>query len=118
WHPDLVADHAAVVGTGSGAEVPAHPAPDVLVGLAWPAVFGILASTDGPDGLPLVEGLLDLVHLDHHVVGAVPVHPESLSVEASLVSIADTDLGRVVTIDVRVGATRMTERFCIRGRSG
>src|SRR5690606_26036217 len=41
WDPDLRADHAAVTGAGP---VPSqHPAPDVLVGLAWPAVFAAIA---------------------------------------------------------------------------
>ena len=35
WDPDVIADHAGV----TGADVPVHPVPDVLVGLAWPSVF-------------------------------------------------------------------------------
>ena len=43
--------------------------PDALVGLAWPAVFACI----GP-----VEGLLDLVHLDHRItVGTLPTEAPS-----------------------------------------
>jgi len=122
WDPDLRADHAAV--TGAGSTPSRHPAPDVLVGLAWPAVFAVIAeaTTDAAD--PVVEGMLDLVHLDHAIgVAELPAEPAELSVSAKLRSVTDTNLGRVVTVDIDVRSDRreiaaLTERFAIRGRIG
>ena len=42
--------------------------PDALVGLAWPAVFASIGA---------VEGLLDLVHLDHRIEVAAAASPSS-----------------------------------------
>ncbi len=64
WSPDLVADHIGVTSpdrTRRGdaiADPEEHAVPDALVGLAWPAVFASIGA---------VEGLLDLVHLDHRI---------------------------------------------------
>ena len=66
WDPDLVADHAGVVGV-DGRTDGTTGVPDVLVGLAWPAVFAAVADSTTADGHPVVEGMLDLVHLDHAV---------------------------------------------------
>ena len=64
WSPDLVADHIGVTSPdrtrrGDAIADPEEQAvPDALVGLAWPAVFASIGA---------VEGLLDLVHLDHRI---------------------------------------------------
>ena len=124
WSGDLGSDHAAV---SSGPLVPgARPAPDALVGLAWPAVFAVLSHAQGDGVVPLVEGMLDLVHLDHAIAlaGDLPRESTPLAVEAHLVDVTDAGVGRVVTIDVAVttedGAEVATlrERFAIRGRTG
>jgi fatty acid synthase len=121
WDPDLVADHAGV----TGAEVPVHPVPDVLVGLAWPSVFAVIAATTDDTGLPIIEGMLDLVHLDHAVrlTAVVPAVATDLTVSATVASVADTGFGRVVTVDVTVDGgsgsiATLRERFAIRGRTG
>lgn len=132
WSPDLGADHAGVTA-GSGERAPAsgrYPhVPDALVGPAWPAVFAVIGAartpaTDGGAGEPVVEGMLDLVHLDHvaHAV-ALPSAEADLHVTATLAGVEATELGRVVTVDVSIadqGATvaTLTERFCVRGRPG
>lgn len=120
WTPSLGAEHAFVTGATAGADA----VPDALVGLAWPAVFGLLA--DQPE---VVTGVLDLVHLDHSYAGdfftgAAPAAPTDLHVTADLVSITDTESGRVAVVaveyadaDGRTVAT-LTERFAIRGRVG
>lgn len=124
WSADLGCDHAAV---STGPLVPgARPAPDALVGLAWPAVFAVLAHAQGEAAVPHVEGMLDLVHLDHAIrlTGDLPREVTPLAVEARLDDVTDTGVGRVVTIDVVVrtesGAEVATlrERFAIRGRTG
>ncbi|WP_456698395.1 fatty acid synthase subunit beta domain-containing protein [Aeromicrobium sp. P5_D10] len=121
WNPDLVADHAGV----TGANVPVHPAPDVLVGLAWPSVFAVIGDAKTAAGLPVIEGMLDLVHLDHAIAltGALPTVPSSLIIAADLDSIEDTDFGRVVSVDVTISSgdgdvATLRERFAIRGRTG
>ncbi len=126
WSWDLVADHAgvttpAVTGTDPLTE---DFVPDVLVGLAWPAVFAELTAATTATGLPVVEGALDLVHLDHAIaVHEAPAEGAELRIEARLEGVEDTEVGRVVTIDVDVttgGSTVATlrERLAIRGRAG
>ena len=79
----------------------------------------------------VIEGMLDLVHLDHSVdfVGELPSETSILVVNAEVASVLDTDLGRVVEVKVEVGAmlgegldapavVTLTERFAIRGRTG
>ncbi|WP_344766658.1 fatty acid synthase subunit beta domain-containing protein [Aeromicrobium panaciterrae] len=120
WDPDVVADHAGV----TGADVPVHPVPDVLVGLAWPSVFAVLGDVTTADGVPVIEGMLDLVHLDHAIAldGVLPAAPAELTIEAFVDSVSDTDYGRVVTVDVTITSNgpiaTLRERFAIRGRTG
>nr|WP_230973429.1 type I polyketide synthase [Aeromicrobium terrae] len=120
WNPDLVADHAGVVGLPGPAV-----APDVLVGLAWPAVFAVVGAATTDEGHPVVEGMLDLVHLDHAIALAdgVPSSPATLTVTATETGVVDTDMGRVVTVEVQVEAegspvATLTERLAVRGRPG
>ncbi|MGN6722057.1 MAG: fatty acid synthase subunit beta domain-containing protein [Marmoricola sp.] len=106
--PSVVAAHAAATAvSGLRADV----LPDVVVGLAWPAVFGALAERDD-----VVEGMLDLVHLDH----AITTDGSSVTSDGSaeIVDVADTEVGRVVTVEVAVGSAKLIERFAIRGRIG
>ena len=120
WTPGLVADHVGVTGDGDVR----HALPDVLVGLAWPAVFAQVASAE-LDGTPVVEGMLDLVHLDHQVAveSALPAEPGELTVVAQVVGVEDTEVGRVVAVDVAIDhagrrVAMLRERFAIRGRAG
>ncbi|MBW9214023.1 DUF1729 domain-containing protein [Mumia sp. zg.B53] len=124
WSGDFGSDHAAV--TGGAVARSGRPAPDALVGLAWPAVFAVLAGTRAPGSdVDVVEGMLDLVHLDHAIRLAddLPHGGATLSVEARLVGVEDAGVGRVVTIDVDVCTdshelATLRERFAIRGRTG
>jgi fatty acid synthase len=116
WSPDLVADHAAVTAVTS---LRALAVPDVLVGLTWPAVFTALG--ERPD---VVSGILDLVHLDHSISGNVPAETTDLAVSAEVREVADTEFGRVVTVDVTITdhdtavVATLVERFALRGRPG
>ncbi|MGJ9413619.1 fatty acid synthase subunit beta domain-containing protein [Aeromicrobium sp. CF4.19] len=129
WSPDLAADHAGVTaGTGE------RPVPDSLVGPAWPAVFAVIGaarttSSDGRADEAVVEGMLDLVHLDHVTHATrLPDAETSLHVTATLAGIEATELGRVVSVDVTItdggragegaAVASLTERFCVRGRPG
>ncbi|MFC4603300.1 fatty acid synthase subunit beta domain-containing protein [Rhodococcus kronopolitis] len=133
WIPDLVADHAGVTAAGLPATLStgASAVPDVIVGACWPAVFAVLGAATTTDGIHAIEGMLDLVHLDHAVnlVDAIPAEAAVLTVKAVGGAVVDTDMGRVVEVRVEVGAMRdhgttapafatMVERFAIRGRTG
>ncbi|GGG25249.1 type I polyketide synthase [Rhodococcoides trifolii] len=133
WTPDLVPDHAGVTGSGLPASFgTGHSAvPDVLVGACWPAVFAVLGATRTADGVGVIEGMLDLVHLDHRiaVTGELPTYASILVVKAESGEVVDTDLGRVVEVTVTIGAmlgegldapvvATLVERFAIRGRTG
>ncbi|MEU6830496.1 fatty acid synthase subunit beta domain-containing protein [Nocardia beijingensis] len=136
WTPDLIADHAGVTGSGLPAALSTlgRTVPDVLVGACWPAVFAVLGATRTVRGESVIEGMLDLVHLDHqvHLAGALPSETSVLAVRAEAGETVDTDLGRVVEVHVRITAmldkpetgmsmpvlATLTERFAIRGRTG
>ncbi len=133
WTPDLVADHAGVTAAGMPESLSAvgNSVPDVLVGACWPAVFAALGATKTADALSVIEGMLDLVHLDHQVnlERTLPSETSILTVKAESTSVLDTDLGRVVEVHVTIGVMRdqgleslplatLVERFAIRGRTG
>lgn len=108
WTPDLIADHAGVTGSGlpTTLSVSGKAVPDVVVGACWPAVFAVLGAAKTEDSLSVIEGMLDLVHLDHSVdfVGELPSETSILVVKAEVASVLDTDLGRVVEVKAEVGA--------------
>nr|WP_239003508.1 type I polyketide synthase [Nocardia panacis] len=136
WTPDLRADHAGVTGCGLPAELSTlgRTVPDVLVGACWPAVFAVLGATRTGAGESVIEGMLDLVHLDHQIdlVGELPTAASVLAVRAEAGATVDTDMGRVVEVRVEITAmldrpetgmsmptvATLTERFAIRGRNG
>ncbi|MEU2039659.1 fatty acid synthase subunit beta domain-containing protein [Nocardia niwae] len=136
WTPDLIADHAGVTGSGLPAALSTlgRTVPDVLVGACWPAVFAVLGATRTAKDESVIEGMLDLVHLDHqvHLAGELPAETSVLAVRAEAGETLDTDLGRVVEVHVRITAmldkpetgmsmpvlATLTERFAIRGRTG
>jgi fatty acid synthase, bacteria type len=127
WNPERVADHTGVTATFGDLLAPGlTTVPDALVGRCWPAVFSAIGSAITPAGVPVVEGLLSLVHLDHaaHLVGTLPTVPTELTVTATASAATDTEIGRVVPISVTVATADRTvlatleERFAIRGRTG
>ena len=91
--------------------------PDALVGRCWPAVFAAIGSAVTGAGVPVVEGLLSLVHLDHaaHLVAALPKVPAELTVTATASVATDTEVGRVVPISVTVAAADRTVLATMRG---
>ncbi|OBK49641.1 type I polyketide synthase [Mycobacterium sp. 1081908.1] len=127
WDPERVADHTGVTATFGEPLAPSlTTVPDALVGPCWPAVFAAIGSAATDSGIPVVEGLLSLVHLDHaaHVVGKLPTERAQLTVTATASRAVDTDMGRVVPVSVSIsdadGAVIATlaERFAILGRTG
>ena len=129
WAADSVADHVGVTAASLPAAYLARPAgvPDALVQACWPTVFSVLSPAVTDAGIPVVEGLLNLVHLDHAIdlTGQVPAQDCELAVTATLGDVFDSPLGRVVEVTVQVARARggekiatLVERFAIRGRHG
>ena len=125
WDPERIADHTGVTATFGAPFAPTLTVvPDALVGRCWPAVFAAIGSAVTDSGFPVVEGLLSLVHLDHaaQLVGTLPKEHAELTVTATASAAYDTEVGRVVPVDVTVSAADGTvmatlkERFAIRGR--
>ncbi|MCD2146567.1 type I polyketide synthase [Gordonia paraffinivorans] len=133
WQPDSVADHASVTGFSLPAHLrpttPTEPfgfaVPDTLVGACWPSVFSVIGAARTEAGTPVVEGLLDLVHLDHaiHVTGEIPTEATDLTVTARTGAVHDSEVGRVIEVSVEIvgeagPVATLEERFAIRGRLG
>lgn len=127
WDPEEVADHTGVTATFGAPLAPGLTlVPDALVGHCWPAVFAAIGAAVTDDGIPVIEGLLSLVHLDHaaHLLAPMPKTTAQLTVTATSSAAFDTEYGRVVPVTVDVtdadGTTlaKLEERFAIRGRTG
>jgi fatty acid synthase, bacteria type len=127
WNPEEVADHTGVTATFGAPLAPGLcVVPDALVGRCWPAVFAAIGAAVTDTGLPVVEGLLSLVHLDHaaHLLRALPTATAELLVAATASEATDTEVGRVVPVSVTVAdadgnvLATLDERFAIRGRTG
>jgi fatty acid synthase, bacteria type len=130
WDPERVADHTGVTATFGEPLAPSlTTVPDALVGPCWPAVFAAIGSAVTDAGVPVVEGLLSLVHLDHaaRMVGKLPAVPAQLTITATASNATDTDMGRVVPVSVTVTVgdgpaaeivAKFDERFAILGRTG
>ena len=122
-------DHEAATGGALPSELmPSHIAPDALVGPAWPAIYAALGSVY-VNGFPVIEGLLNAVHLDH-LVRLETSESELLEHTGEKINLTswaedyfESASGRVVTIHVEhrtQDGTLMaveTERFAIRGRA-
>ena len=135
-NPAALADYAGVTtGYIPSAETNAAIAPDVIVGRAWPAVFAVIADAvvPGTNSARVVEGLLNLVHLEHNLRlhQALPSEAVELTVTATGGEVRDTLVGRVVEVTVSIdilGDTAgssvnqqlatLNERFAIVGRTG
>lgn len=127
WDPERVADHTGVTATFGEPLAPSlTTVPDALVGPCWPAVFSAIGSAVTDAGVPVVEGLLSLVHLDHaaHMVGELPKDPAQLTITATALAADDADMGRVVPVTVTIAGAdgeaiaTLDERFAILGRTG
>lgn len=127
WDPEKVADHTGVTATFGEPLAPSlTTVPDALVGRCWPAVFAAIGSAVTDTGVPVVEGLLNLVHLDHAVrmVDTLPATHAQLTITATALKALDTEVGRVVAVSVTVAGPDseaiavLEERFAILGRTG
>lgn len=138
-NPQMFATHFAATGQRAGAgneeQLDALPAQlaDALVGPCWPTIYAALGSAYLPDGYPVIEGLLNAVHLDHCVyletsLADLAAHPR-LVVRAHTSPLEESSSGRIVTVNVALHAPvtdnpqqagkllgTLIERFAIRGR--
>ncbi|GAB2502127.1 Erythronolide synthase, modules 1 and 2 [Corynebacterium atrinae] len=120
----LLPAHSAVSGAALGSV--AAGTPDALVGPCWPAIYAALGTGRLADGYPVIEGLLNAVHLDHVIDLRVPLEEladgRRIDVESRCASIAESASGRIVTVELtlysegEIVATQM-QRFAIRGRA-
>ena len=121
-------DHEAATGGAlPGTLRASRIVPDALVGPAWPAIYAALGSVY-VDGYPVIEGLLNAVHLDHLIEleetedELLKHGGETIALKAWAEDYFESASGRVVTIHVTHAAAdgtllaRETERFAIRGR--
>lgn len=102
--------------------------PDALVGPAWPTIYSALGSVM-VDGYPVIEGLLNAVHLDHLIELDLSTDDlqkyvgTRINLTGWAEDYAESASGRVVTIHIihiAQDGTKIaheTERFAIRGRS-
>lgn len=102
--------------------------PDALVGPAWPTIYSALGSVM-VDGYPVIEGLLNAVHLDHLIELDLSTDDlqkyvgTRINLTGWAEDYAESASGRVVTIRIIHNAqdgtkiAHETERFAIRGRS-
>ncbi|RBP99348.1 type I polyketide synthase [Bifidobacterium xylocopae] len=122
-------DHEAATGAALPASLaPSAIAPDALVGPAWPAIYAALGSVY-VQGFPIIEGLLNAVHLDHLIELKVSEDEllkhtgERIGLTSWAEEYRESASGRVVTIHVRHQASDGSvladeiERFAIRGRA-
>lgn len=135
----LSATDIAHYGAVTSGEMSTAVSPDVLVGRAWPALFAVLASAHTESGEPVVEGFLDLVHLEHSLSlksdtwellrssVALGCEPLALNYTAALKDVRDTPSGRLIDVTVTVivavhgnehDFAQMHECFLITGRRG
>ncbi|MDN6531703.1 MAG: DUF1729 domain-containing protein [Corynebacterium flavescens] len=122
----LLQAHTNVTGAALGSVKPGTP--DVLVGPCWPAIYTALGSGKLADGYPVIEGLLNAVHLDHLVDLRIPLdelaNGRTIDVTSKCTSIDESVSGRIVTVELElrdhdsqeIVATQM-QRFAIRGRA-
>lgn len=131
-------DHGSVTANALPTSLSAAPlVPDALLGPCWPVVYAALGSVV-EEGMPLIEGLLGAVHLDHTIDlhrslaeleawarrGATAGAAPRIQVDGWVAALEESSAGRVV--DVRLELTDaadgalvalMRERFAIRGRA-
>lgn len=124
---DLGADHTSVTGTALGSQSDLI-VPDALLGPCWPAIYAALGSAQVND-YPVIEGLLNAVHLDHRTHMIVPVTELADKLSGATVNVTswadaveESASGRVVQVNLELaieGETiaTMVERFAIRGRA-
>jgi fatty acid synthase len=131
-------DHEEVTGAVLNETfIPSNYVPDALLGTCWPPIYAALGSATitlgEKEGYPVIEGLLNAVHLDHTIDLVQDLDTlvgKKLNAYAWAEDLQESQSGRIV--DVRVVVTvdgtgdspeaeqlalRFRERFAIQGRA-
>ncbi len=123
--PAVAALHAGVT---SPSGYTATAVPSALLGSCWPTIYAALGA-GRVNGYPVIEGLLNAVHLDHSERLHAPLESflqGELTAHSRCAEVAESSSGRIVTIATRVtrggGADgelviEFVERFAVRGRA-
>ncbi|MFT0846615.1 fatty acid synthase subunit beta domain-containing protein [Actinomycetaceae bacterium L2_0104] len=123
--PAVAALHAGVT---SPSDYTATAVPSALLGSCWPTIYAALGA-GRVNGYPVIEGLLNAVHLDHSERLHAPLETfleGELTAHSRCAEVAESSSGRIVTIATRVtrGAgndgelvIEFVERFAVRGRA-
>ncbi|MGV4376750.1 fatty acid synthase subunit beta domain-containing protein [Trueperella pyogenes] len=121
--PELGTLHAGVTANSLPSALKTAPiVPSAVLGLCWPAIYAALGSAIVGD-YPVIEGLLNAVHLDHtedldtdRLAGL-----DYLDARSACTHVSESSSGRVVVVETelshegrRIGS--FIERFAIRGR--
>lgn len=123
---DLGSLHAGVTASEVEGELTLAPmVPSAVLGLCWPTIYAALGSAQ-KEGFPVIEGLLNAVHLDHtedldvdRLRGFSTLHARS-----RCSGISESASGRIVVVETELSLPEdsgrivgsFTERFAIRGR--
>ena len=116
-------DHTGVTAKALDLDTPTA-VPDALLGPCWPAIYAALGSAR-VDDFPVIEGLLNAVHLDHTLRLERPMADlgvDRIDVVSWAESITESSSGRIVQVDVELSTdgervATIVERFAIRGRA-
>ncbi|MDP9805807.1 fatty acid synthase [Trueperella bonasi] len=121
--PELGTLHAGVSADSLPSSLKLAPiVPSAVLGMCWPSIYAALGSAI-VDDYPVIEGLLNAVHLDHtenldtdRLIGL-----DHLDARSRCTSYSESSSGRVVVVETElthdgefIGA--FMERFAIRGR--
>ncbi len=123
--PSVGALHAGVT---SPKGYTATAVPSALLGSCWPTIYAALGA-GRVNGYPVIEGLLNAVHLDHSERLHAPIDEildGELTAHSRCAEVAESSSGRIVTIATRVTrgsgndgelVIEFIERFAVRGRA-
>lgn len=117
---NLGAAHSAVTGAALEGEL-APWVPDALVGPCWPTIYGALGTATYGD-YPVIEGLINAVHLDHTVrLKAEVPFGKRVHTVGRCAAVEESSSGRLVRVEVSLfdgdkEFAQLIERFAIRGR--
>ena len=121
--PELGTLHAGVTAASLPSSLkPAPIVPSAVLGMCWPSIYAALGSAI-VDDYPVIEGLLNAVHLDHteNLDTDKLAGLDHLDARSRCTSYSESSSGRVVVVETElthegefVGS--FIERFAIRGR--
>ncbi len=121
--PELGTLHAGVTADTLPASLHLAPVvPSAVLGMCWPSIYAALGSAIVND-FPVIEGLLNAVHLDHtELLDTDDLEGvDRVDARSRCTSIMESTSGRVVVVETELSVDgevigAFMERFAIRGR--